>query len=611
MSTSSAAKAGSVRSPAPGLDIFKTPENSTFYSANLYQDLDKSKQEIRLIEISTKSAGDGVLECKLLPATLLSDARKQYLALSYCAGDPADTNEIMVNGVTCNIFANLHHALVLARRTWIRSSGQGPLRVWVDQLCINQHDLRERSHQVGFMREIYQSAERTLACLSTTKTSGRGVKRLIKRILDYSPATITSGVGLKWLIDLCEAVPSREDDIPFQFRFEQGESDNKDKPDANLASRGSKKRPKLGECECNSGHRHQSIRMRDYLWENMHIEQFVDGWIAFYDVLTSPWWTRAWICQEFLVSAQVSFMFGHDSVSWERCWKIMQCFCRTHSHILLNRDLFLGVKGLKAGCPEDRQLCRILNIVQERDLKRQVEHVWRALRMKICWDGSIDILSLLSYSRFCKASDDRDRVYAMLGLVSPGYNIFPDYSNDLSASEVMTLTTRAIIEKDDSLGVLFEATKLVKRRNLDVPSWVVDWSSTEASDTDVGGSIIHGQNFIPHEPPQCAFETITDANGKARAHILRLYGTFITKIKRVEVWPAATFYSAQKQGWCGIALALISDGDELWFLYGSRVPMILRPYLDGYRIISSAALLRSNSRFIEEGTAERSRIKLY
>ncbi|KAL9573511.1 hypothetical protein ACKAV7_002055 [Fusarium commune] len=258
----------------------------------MYESLDTSKREIRLIELSTQTGG-GILECKLLPATLLADARKQYLALSYCAGEPTDTRDIRVNGVKCNIFANLHHALVVARRYWIRFSRQTPLRLWIDQLCVNQHDLKERSHQVGFMRDIYQGAEHTLACLSTSKTSGR---------------------GMKWLIDLCEAVPSREDYEPFRYNRED-ELGADDEAESEDGTRESDELSDISDSECFGGYKQQWFRISDYLWDNMHIEKFVNGWIAFYDVLTSPWWNRAWICQEFLVSSQVTFMFGNHFVS--------------------------------------------------------------------------------------------------------------------------------------------------------------------------------------------------------------------------------------------------------------------------------------------------------
>ncbi|EXK46140.1 hypothetical protein FOMG_04352 [Fusarium oxysporum f. sp. melonis 26406] len=595
-----ATKAGPVHSPSkpsPGLDIFKTPENARFYSANMYKSLDASKREIRLIELSTQTGG-GILECKLLPATLLTDARKQYLALSYCAGDPIDTRDILVNGVRCNIFANLHHALVLARRYWIRSARQTPLRLWIDQLCINQQDLNERSHQVGFMTDIYQGAERTLACLSASKTSGR---------------------GMKWLIDLCDAVPSQEDDEPFDYDRED-ETDNEYNTNSRDDFGKSKETSNTFKSERVGDDKQQWLRILDYLRDSIHIEKFVNGWIAFYDVLSSPWWNRAWICQEFLVSSQVTFMFGNYFVSWEQCWRTMQSFCGIHRSVLIYRNYFLEREDLSVGCPEDRQLCRILNIVHERDLNRQVDHVGMALKMKIRWGGSMDIKALLSHSRSCRSSDDRDRVYAIVGLASPGYQISPDYSHDMTAAQVMIMTTKAIIEKENSLYIIVQATTLVRSRNLDVPSWVVDWTSTEASDirdNHPGNKLFYRLSWIPQESPEYTFETITDTIQQTQAHILRVYGTFITKIwlePRKGLF--AGFYTAQ--GWQGGALSSITDRDELWILHGLRVPIILRPYRDGYQVVSCAFLTGQRGKgfgipviSIVEGRANRSRITLY
>ncbi|KAG4275997.1 hypothetical protein FPRO04_08116 [Fusarium proliferatum] len=565
MATTSATKAGSVRSPAPGLDIFRTPENATFYSANLYQTLDKSNQEIRLIELSTQTGSDGILECKLLPAVLLADTRKQYLALSYCAGDPTDKKEIKVNGVPCNVFENLHHALVLARRYWIQSPEQGPLRLWIDQLCINQQDLSERSHQVGFMREIYQSAERTLACLSSREASGE---------------------GLKWLNGLCDAMSFEEDYRPFQSSSEYGF--------ANEGSDGSEEIPfekdGLFETESDrlSSYRLEWTFVRDYLWDNIHNVRFVNGWIEFYDVLRSQWWNRAWICQEFLVSSYVTFMFGNYFVSWGQCWRVILGFCGIHKHDLMKRERFLEFTKHTRGCLGDIQLCRILNNVNKKDLG-QIEHVRTALEMKLRWRGGLDIKALLSHSRSCRSSDDRDRVYAMLGLASQGYQIFPDYSRDMTAAKVMIITTKAIIDKEDSLNILMKAATLVQFRDPNFPSWVVDWTSTEALDVEGNSfNLFRGLSWVSHESPQHAFETITSEFEQTQIHILRIYGTFITKIesKRTAKWPLANFWGCRC--WEGSALVSIADGDEVWTLHGLRVPMVLRPFLNGYKVISCA-----------------------
>jgi hypothetical protein len=98
----------------PGQDIFCTPENGVFLATKPYTELDTSQRKIRLVKLLPISR-NGFIECELLPKTSLAEAQGNYSALSYGAGDARETNTIRLNGVECNVFANLRHALVQAR----------------------------------------------------------------------------------------------------------------------------------------------------------------------------------------------------------------------------------------------------------------------------------------------------------------------------------------------------------------------------------------------------------------------------------------------------------------------------------------------------------------
>jgi hypothetical protein len=128
----------------PGHDIFSTPENDKFYAAYKYEQLDPSKQEIRLLRI-LPGRGDGTVKCELLTKAPLDSVTKTYSALSYCAGDPKRTQCIIVNGRKFRAFANLAHALAEARFFWKNTYETRELLLWVDQICISQHNLLERS----------------------------------------------------------------------------------------------------------------------------------------------------------------------------------------------------------------------------------------------------------------------------------------------------------------------------------------------------------------------------------------------------------------------------------------------------------------------------------
>ena len=87
-------------------DIFPTPSNDEFHGRRIYEALDPSRQEIRLIRLHLDD-DNGSVQCDLLPAVSLSLVKGRYTAISYCAGDPTNTTPILVNGVPFNVFANV------------------------------------------------------------------------------------------------------------------------------------------------------------------------------------------------------------------------------------------------------------------------------------------------------------------------------------------------------------------------------------------------------------------------------------------------------------------------------------------------------------------------
>jgi Heterokaryon incompatibility protein (HET) len=86
------------------------------------------------------------------------DTNPQYAALSYCWGSSYPRRPVTCNGTVLEVGENL--ALALSS---IRSMSNLPL--WVDQVCINQADVLERSSQVACMDKIYSQATETFVYL--------------------------------------------------------------------------------------------------------------------------------------------------------------------------------------------------------------------------------------------------------------------------------------------------------------------------------------------------------------------------------------------------------------------------------------------------------------
>ena len=89
------------------------------------------------------------------------------------------------------------------------------------------------------------------------------------------------------------------------------------------------------------------------------------------------------------------------------------------------------------------------------------------------------LLDLLWKFRPLQATDERDKVFALLGLTTDWQNLpalIPDYSND--AAVTFTQTTWSNLQRAGSLSVLAGDLEAVlnRKRLAGLPSWVMDWS---------------------------------------------------------------------------------------------------------------------------------------
>ncbi|KAI1414423.1 heterokaryon incompatibility protein-domain-containing protein [Hypoxylon sp. FL1857] len=157
--------------------------------ASIYEPLDRTKKEIRLLYLSWNGHDDEVLSCRMITASLtynrsyrlrafLSRAcarlaginRNQaseylpYAALSYVWGGPKLTEEITINGTKTLITNSLATALRRLRKTEL-FRGPNPLPIWADGICINQKDPTERGDQVKLMGVVFSSARYVLSWL--------------------------------------------------------------------------------------------------------------------------------------------------------------------------------------------------------------------------------------------------------------------------------------------------------------------------------------------------------------------------------------------------------------------------------------------------------------
>ncbi|KAK9780814.1 putative Heterokaryon incompatibility domain-containing protein [Seiridium cardinale] len=120
----------------------------------IYAPLVSSQSQIRTIILHSGQFNEDI-QCSFHIVSL--DGNLEYEALSYVWGDPTITQPVIVDGNEMQVTTNLEAALRHLR------SDQKPRTLWVDAICINQQDDREKSAQVPMMGKIFQQATSVLA----------------------------------------------------------------------------------------------------------------------------------------------------------------------------------------------------------------------------------------------------------------------------------------------------------------------------------------------------------------------------------------------------------------------------------------------------------------
>jgi Heterokaryon incompatibility protein (HET) len=151
------------------------------YSSTLYTDLPEEADGIiatRLVELLPGSK-DGLVQCRIVPVRLGEAIDMPiYEALSYCWGDPEDTELISCDNIMVPVTRNLEAALRNLRL------GDQTRMLWADALCINQKNISERSYQVSIMALIYKYAAQVIVWLGEASRTSESAFWLLHKLAD-------------------------------------------------------------------------------------------------------------------------------------------------------------------------------------------------------------------------------------------------------------------------------------------------------------------------------------------------------------------------------------------------------------------------------------------
>lgn len=125
----------------------------------IYEPLDRSGRQMRLLRILNE-APEGVVRISLEKHEL-EDA-PPYVALSYIWGDLTDMLEFNAEGSALRVSKTLYTILLDIRKT---RDSRLDFPFWIDPICIDQHNVFKRNHEVMMTASIYRSVMRVVSWL--------------------------------------------------------------------------------------------------------------------------------------------------------------------------------------------------------------------------------------------------------------------------------------------------------------------------------------------------------------------------------------------------------------------------------------------------------------
>ncbi len=177
---------GPDQEPDRGIDAISGANGVALYGDMYEYQLIDVEKEIRLLRVQ-KVKNKTTLSLE----TFDVDLAPGYSALSYTSGDSEMTQVVHLDGKTHLIT----HTLMRALRDVLQPSDKERY-FWVDQICLDQRDLRERNHYVTRIKNVYANAVTVVAWIGSKDANVEPAIQYIDALLDLG-----AGKQVKWYHD--------------------------------------------------------------------------------------------------------------------------------------------------------------------------------------------------------------------------------------------------------------------------------------------------------------------------------------------------------------------------------------------------------------------------
>ena len=359
-------------------------------NARVYLPLPSNSGTFRLLTIWPAESSDSI-KCTLEIGFWQCS---EYEALSYAWGDIRSFTSISMDDksflVTSELFAALHD---------LRSQTTKKV-LWVDAICINQYDTREREHQVQQMEHIYQNAKRVVVWLGKQYSSN------MNRALENLGRVQRPNRGYHdWL------QRTEKDRISWEMKLEKLQSD---------------------------------VARKDLTY------------YALERLFRCQWWRRIWVAQEVSLASKVAFQYGPYLVDWD---VVQEASRRLKIQIW---PQFPDIIHRSGNSPSPAEWSMTFG-----------SHKHQAAMSR-----HYSLLELAHMFRSRQATDSRDKLYGLLGIVSSPLDrgLIPEYSKPCHIIYMELFKRHLALHRD--LFILSFAEYRGKY-NKKLPTWCCDWTVEE------------------------------------------------------------------------------------------------------------------------------------